>query len=91
MHSPFWNQKIFENRFCSKKQTLDLAVPEMTAFTFTHTIFDYQDTKYISAMNRVRAMIAAENFSANAFAVTMEYANWETTEVLHLNLAPLEP
>ena len=33
-------------------------------------------------MNRVREMIAAENFSADVFAVTAEYANWETTQVI---------
>ena len=37
-------------------------------------------------MNRVREMIAAENFSADVFAVTAEYANWETTQVISYEL-----
>ena len=58
----------------------------MTTFSFTHTIFDYQDKKYIAAMNKVREMIKAQKFSAKVFAVTMEYANWETTEIISFEL-----
>ena len=37
-------------------------------------------------MNKVREMIKAQKFSAKVFAVTMEYANWETTEIISFEL-----
>ena len=52
----------------------------MSTFMFTHQRFDGPD-EHIPAMNTIKDMIEAEDFSANVFAMCPEYANWETDEV----------
>ncbi len=52
----------------------------MTTFTFYHRRFN-GPSEHIPAMNSVKEMILEQNFSANVFALTQEYSNWETDEV----------
>ncbi len=62
-----------------------LSLLELTTFRFTHQRFSGPE-EHVPAMNEVKDMIAAEDFSANVFATCPEYANWETDEVIRKEL-----
>ena len=53
----------------------------MTTFQFVHQKFS-GPSEHVPAMNEVKQIIEDEGFSANVFANTQEYANWETDEVI---------
>lgn len=56
----------------------------MSTFRFTHTRFE-GPSEHVPAMGRIKEMIAEQDFSDNVFAMTMEYANWETDAVMRGN------
>jgi len=53
----------------------------LSTFTFTHVKFEGRG-EHIPALNKVKNIIADCNFSGNVFALTQEYSNWETDEVI---------
>jgi len=53
----------------------------LSTFTFTHVKFEGRG-EHIPALNKVKDIIADCNFSGNVFALTQEYSNWETDEVI---------
>lgn len=57
----------------------------MTTFSFTHKRFEATKEK-INAMTKVKDLISAQDFSSNVFAMTMEYSNWETDQVIESEL-----
>ncbi len=58
----------------------------MTTFTFVHALFN-GPSEHVPAMNEVKDLIEEQQFSANVFALSGEYANWETDEVCVEGLA----
>jgi len=57
----------------------------MTTFDFVHETFS-GPSEHIPAMNEIKDLIEDQDFSANAFALGLDYANWETDEVRNLRL-----
>jgi len=53
----------------------------LSTFEFTHVKFEGRG-EHIPALNKVKDIIADCNFSGNVFALTQEYSNWETDEVI---------
>ena len=54
---------------------------QLSTFTYTHVAFSGPE-EHIPALNEVKQIIADQGFSENVFAVSGEYANWETDEVI---------
>ncbi|TRY73596.1 hypothetical protein TCAL_03344, partial [Tigriopus californicus] len=58
---------------------------KMVTFSFTHKRFEATGEK-IQAMAKVKELISDQQFSSNVFAMTMEYSNWETDQVIESEL-----
>jgi hypothetical protein len=52
----------------------------MFTFEFSHRLFS-GPSEQVPAMNRVKSLIRAENFSGKVFPFSKGYAAWETDEV----------
>jgi predicted RND superfamily exporter protein len=57
----------------------------LSTIGFTHTRLDDRDEQ-IAALNRIKELIAGANFSGNVFPMSREYSNWETNEVITIEL-----
>ena len=79
----------WQPNFRTEVEPLECGTPlskiELSTFTYTHVRFDGPD-EHIPALNEVKDIIEKQDFSANVFAVSPEYANWETDEVIKREL-----
>eukprot|EP00095_Tigriopus_kingsejongensis_P000432 maker-scaffold171_size289870-snap-gene-1.38 protein:Tk00432 transcript:maker-scaffold171_size289870-snap-gene-1.38-mRNA-1 annotation:"conserved hypothetical protein" len=62
-----------------------LSALRMSTFTFTHLRFEATADK-VRAMTKVKELIDRQQFSSNVFPMTMEYSNWETDQVIEVEL-----
>jgi len=62
-----------------------IAPLSLTTFSYIHERFD-GTTEHINGLNELKDIIDDQGFSANVFPVSLEYANWETDEVIKKEL-----